>query len=733
MSGSHNVNYSDDMKATGAALSRQPAAPGTSMNELIDRAFREPYYRFLLFLAALWRHWYWVLPFSIILGGLLGGLTYFITEEQYSSEAWVRIYMEQPYIAFPQQHSREEAIAIVLASLQILRSPKIVENAWLRIGEKATTEGVDISNITKKKDPKKWLRSKIKITQQAESPLYIVSFTTTNPRLSYLILDSIMSCYFKAMDEDYKKRSNGIIESLQGIADEKKIEIDALNREYNRLAREIATEGGDLPSELSKMIVSTTQTPLAMSIASLEAEIAAEEIMIKLNRNVLEDESEIPDSEVEGDLFQYPTMLQLLKEKADLQIRLEERMQKYDSEDARQVRQIQDKLDILEKSIEKATTELLPDMKKYWRASLRQQAHREILLSEQKVEQMKKQIESLQASNVKSQTKDANTVEIVNKAIETLTTRNREEEVFGKLLQRVGMLKTEKDAREQVDLISPASVPQFPDSSQRLRQGILVFILGFFAPVLLAWGTELLRPRFYHMSQFPIMFPGVSRETVAGMPRSGREASMSKSQKQAFYFSVDEIGNNLCFGRSFVGNRVFLFSSVCNDDGQTLLALSVAEKIALMRQKPVLLIDTHGDSARLRNLVGVESKASLADVLAMRLSINEAIVRDSQQPNLFFLPDGPSQHNSAIDLLSDGKFEMLLRELRNHYCAIIISAQPMERSSGAHVLCHYADAVVVALRLYDTPRKNTERLYERLFEVGKPINSFMISGVSAGK
>jgi len=61
---------------------------------------------------------------------------------------------------------------------------------------------------------------------------------------------------------------------------------------------------------------------------------------------------------------------------------------------------------------------------------------------------------------------------------------------------------------------------------------------------------------------------------------------------------------------------------------------------------------------------------------------------------------------------------------------IMISAPPMERSSGSHVLCHFADAVILALRLYDTPRANTERLYERFVAVGKPITSFIISGLS---
>ena len=719
------------MRVTGSALARQPAAPGTSMNELIDRAFREPYYRFLLFLAALWRNWYWVLPFSIILGGLVGALTYLTSKEQYTSEAWVRVYLEQPYIAFPQQHSREEAIAIVQAALQIIKSPPIVKDAWLRITEKAKKDGIDISELQKKKDPIKWLTNNINLHQRGESLVYIVSFTTEDPRLSELILKSVIDSYFKSVEEDYKRRNDGVISSLQGIADQKRKEIDVLNREYNSYGREIAMLGGDLPSELTKMIVSTTQTPLAMTIASLEADIAAEDIMLKLNRNVLEDESEIPDSEVEGELYQYPTMLQLLTEKADLQIKLEEYLEKYTSDDAKNVRTTRDRLEAIDKQIEKARDELLPDLKARWRATLRQMAHREIIASEKRIEQLKKQIESLQASNVKNQTQDANVVEIVNKAVETLTTKNREEQVYGILMQRIGILRTEKDARDQVDLISPAHLPDFPDSNRRLRQSLLCFILGMAMPVLLAWGRELLCPRFYHLSQFPLMFPSVVWETVAGLTRSGLETSMSKRQKQAFYFSVDEICNNLCFGRSFAGNRVFLFSSVRNDDGQALLALSVAEKIALMRQKPVLLIDAHGASPRLRNLVGVESKTSLTDVLAMRLSLNEAIVRDSQQQHLFFLPDGPSPSNSFIDLFSDGKFEMLLRELRNHYCAIIISTPPMERSSGSHVLCHYADAVVMALRLYDTPRKNTERLYERLYEVGKPIRSFMISGIAA--
>ena len=735
MSGSKTGYLPDDAKATGSALGRKPAMPDSSMNEIIDRAFREPYYRFLLFLAALWRNWYWALPFCLIVGGALGALTYVFSKEQYTSEAWVRVHMQQPYIAFPAQHTREEAMAIVMATLQIIKSPPVMKEARDRIMEDSQKQRIDISDLLKKKNLVRWLTNNTSVRQQGESPVYIVSFTTKNPQLSELILQSIMGSYMEYMTVGNTDRSDDDIKKLLDVARLKQIDIEDLNSKFNDLAEKVAKDGIDLRQELSRTVISSNaHNPITAQIASLEAEIASQEILVKLNQEeVLDDEDDgtsLPDAEVEGDLYQHPMMAQLLKERIDLLGDLEKRSSSPQfTADTPAVKRIREKLEIVEKRIEAAREELLPDLKKQWKAVMKQLAHRGKLEAENRISQLKAQIKALEDANLKDQTKDESIVKDINTAESLQTQKAREEQVYDILISRIGVLQTEKRAHDQVVEISEASLPIYPDNNRRLRLSLLAAIMGLAVPVLLAWGRELWTPRFYHLSQFPTMFPAVSRETVAGLSPSGREGDMSKREKQAFYFSVDEICNNYCFGRTFAGKQVFLFSSVCNDDGQTLLALSVAERIANIKNQPVLLIDTHGSNPRLRNLVGVDGKANLADVLAMRLSINEAIVRDSQQSNLFFLPDGHSSENSSMDLFSDGTFEVLIRELRNHYCAIIISTPPMERSSGSHVLCHFADAVVVALRLYDTPRKNTEKLYERLVDVGKPISSFMVSGI----
>jgi len=732
MSGSQNEFLSDNTRTAGSAAGRKSATPGSSMNEIIDRAFREPYYRFLLFLAAIWRNWYWALPFSLIFGGILGGVTYYFSKERFTSEAWIRVLMEQPYVVFQQQHDFFQSEVAVQTILQIINSPPVTEDAWMDIAQKANAKGIDISEITKNRNPSKWLADNIHKRRLGESSIYVIGFTTSNKWLSQLIMESILESYIKSIEASNKTRSRIDIRNLEEIAEEQKTTVAGLSRQYDALAAKIAKDGGDLPTELNKLIVAS-QMSIPTQILNLEAEIAAMQILVDLNQKVLDDEDDgtaLPDFEVEATFFRHPVVVQLLTEKVALLDKLEKLTPKYTSEEARDLQNIRKDIDDVQKRIDKAREEFMPDLKRQWKATLRQMAQQEKLATEKRMEQLNKQIEILQEANRKNQTKDESMVKDVNEAMDIVNQRNREQLIYGILKERISRLTTELKAQDQVYRVSEANFPEFPDGYQRLRLSLIVAVLGFVLPVLLAWGRELRNPRFYHLSQFPIMFPGVPRETVSGLSRTGRESDMNRREKDAFYFSVDEICNNFCFGKSFIGSGIFLFSSVYNDDGQTLLALSVAEKIAQMKKKPVLLIDTHGKSSRLRNLVGIEGKSSLEDVLTMRLSINEAIIRDAQQPNLFFLPDGPSSNDSSIDLFSDGTFEMLLKELRNHYSTIIISARPMERASASHLLCHFADEVVLAIRLYNTSRKKTERLYERLYDVGKPVTAFMVSGFS---
>ena len=707
-------------------------APATSTNETINRAFREPFFRFLLFLAALGRYWYWVLPLSLILGVVIAGGVLFLKKGTFTSEIWLRVHLEPRYVAFPTQRSPNEALIMVQTYLQFLYSPVVLNDAWLAIAEKAKAEGINIDFILKEKDPRNWLSRNINSRRQAEALVYVISVETEDARLSQLILESLMTSYFNFLDENSKHSNSYLINSLQEIADLKKNDIETLTNDFNKLSQQIAEQGGDLPSELQQQVIRTTQDSIANQIALLKSEMAAEDIQLRLNKNVLLDDPVIPDSEVEQQVLTDPMMAQLLRERVSLIAQMEEQRQKYVTDNSPTMLKFQKRLDDIEQQIERTRQELLPEFKQLWKATRYQEAHRNIIQIEKNIEMLKSRIASLQQSNRQQTELSGSVSATVNQAVDLLMRKNREEQVYTILLQRIGVLKTESVAQEQVEQISQAQQQPYPNFSVRNRSAGLGFLFGVAIPVLLAWGLELRSTRFYHMSQFPIMFPGVGLEKVVGLPRQGVvQKQLTLQQKRQLLYSIEEICNNLCFGPTFSDAQVFLTTSVKNDDGQAVLAESIAEKMAQMKKKPVLLIDTLGNNPRLRRILGVDAKGPLRDILSMRLSINDAVVRDSQQPNLYFLPDGQSDDDSPAELFSDGKFAMLLGELKKYYSAIIISARPLEQFSGSFVLCQHADVVLLAMRMNDTLRKNTEVTYERLGRVGTPVTSFLVSGVSA--
>jgi len=704
---------------------------GLSTNEIMSRTFREPFFHFLLFMGALWRNAFWIVPSSVILAACLGGLYFMTSTEKYTSRAWIRIFNEPRYIAFPRQYSREETAAMVQANLQFIYSPPVLNNAWTSIMEKSNAEGIDISYIMELREPTEWLSNNIHVQRRGESPIYIFSFTTENSRLSQLILESLMTSYFSFISQSNKSNESSQRESLLESANVKRKDIEDLHTQYLRIVNQITEAGGEIPSDMSRLI--TSQPSLSIQIIETESQIRSQEILLALNQKMIADGPEITDGEVEADVYTNPIMVQLLAERVQLLDDRERRLLRDESEDTQGMLKNQRQLDDLEKRIQNTAERLAQEAKQRRKAEGQEMARKKITESEQLIEQLKSRVVSLREANRDQQSKEGNRSKLITEALEVQAMKNREEQVYNILMQQLGVLNTESAAPEQVDLISKADFPAFADTGSRNRMTMLLCLFGFLVPIMIAWGREVLSPRFYHSSQFPILFPHVAMEAIADVPLPGYEHHMSERQKLAYYQSIDETCCNFCFGPAFRGTGVFLFSSVVNDDGQAQLALSIAEKIAQMKKKPVLLIDTHGENPILRQLFGVKDNGSLSDVLSIQQSLNDAIVSDSQQQNLYFLPDGPSPGHSMIDQFSDGRFEMLLNELKKHYPTIIISTAPIQESPTSQLLCHYADSVVLSLRIFETLRKETEVTCERLANIGTPVNAFMVAGIAGKK
>ncbi|MDR1385824.1 MAG: hypothetical protein LBJ67_18525 [Planctomycetaceae bacterium] len=736
MSENNHTQKTEQAAPEHKAVFRNPEQLPASANEIINRAFREPYFRFLLFTTSFWRHWYWIVPSSIVVATMLAAVVFFAIPGKYTASVWIQVYFQRPYIVYaPQGMSQQEVSAAIQAQLQLFHSPMVLNRAFGRIVDEAGKRNINIEELLKKEEPTAWLSNHLEISQRGASSMYIVSYATPDKQLSKLYIDAMIDSYFEYSENQKRAETEAVSTSLKNTIAQIKQEISNQEEEYNRLTQQLIERGGTPPTDSQLLLAQEGGTAsVRLDVARLKASIAEMKQKIEQNQEVLkmDDPEKIPDSAVEFDVFTNDGIRELLLEKVTLKKEYETLKKRY-SEDAPNIHIIRKKMDENEKSISELIPQLKEDAKKMWLAARMREAHVQILLLKDSIESSEIRMKQLDDDQKKFYKSKGNDIETYNSAVDIAKQKRLNETVYEMLISRLHIIDTERAARDQVEKLSETNEESQPNFADRNRLMALVALFGLAIPVVWAWKLEMSSARFYHLSQFRIMFPQVSLETIGGMPRPGLAASFTGKQRRIFQQSIEELCHNFLEGRYFNKAKIFLFSSVQKDDGQTLAAINIAEKMAQIKKQPILLIDTFAENPRLRKLMGVEGKGSLSDVLATRLGMNEAITRDSQQPFLYFLPDGQPAADNSVDIFNDGNFDLLLKELSKHYAAIIISAPPFQVSSAAYSLSSHVDAIVVTLRIYDTLRKNTEDVFERLDTLGTPVTAFAVAGISENR
>lgn len=129
--------------------------------------------------------------------------------------------------------------------------------------------------------------------------------------------------------------------------------------------------------------------------------------------------------------------------------------------------------------------------------------------------------------------------------------------------------------------------------------------------------------------------------------------------------------------------------------GKTFVAANLALLFANEPGHRVLLVDGDMRRPRFETLFGVPSRPGLADVLAGRSDLRDAVQYISEV-GLFVLPAGRS--GNPRDLVSPDRLAPLMREMRQDADLIIIDSPPMGAWVDARALASAADGVLFVAR-----------------------------------
>lgn len=297
----------------------------------------------------------------------------------------------------------------------------------------------------------------------------------------------------------------------------------------------------------------------------------------------------------------------------------------------------------------------------------------------------------------------------------------------------------EQEQIQQADvrIISAAEVPRGPSAPRVSLMVGAAALLSLLVAVILVMVLEQLDNTFRSREQL---------EDATGLPSLGLipairtlkgrrlvEAYMSENPSSSFAEAFRIVWFALKHGlpEPQPGGRpssVLITSSV-PEEGKSLTALSLARTAANLSMR-TLLIDADLRRASIAQTLGVKPDHGIADVLAGRSPLDQAIIKDPRS-KLDLLTGLPIKaQDYQFDLLSPENINKLLESLRGRYDLVVIDGPPTLPVADVQLLAQFADRVVFCVRWDKTPKENVQSALRMLQDVNARIGGLLLTRVN---
>ncbi len=283
-----------------------------------------------------------------------------------------------------------------------------------------------------------------------------------------------------------------------------------------------------------------------------------------------------------------------------------------------------------------------------------------------------------------------------------------------------------------VDPASPPAKPSKPQVPLYLALGAgMGLILGCCTALLVdAVDNKIQGAEEIEALQIPLL--GIAPQMETGKGNTRAIMLDSRHADAAFGESVRRLRSGLLISRSGRPPQVLLVSSASPGEGKSTLALNLAASLS-QYEKRVLLVEADMRRPVLRNRLGLQHVAGGLSVLLADGQAENTIVPVPDNPNLYFLPGGPTPPYPA-ELLGSPRMQALMDQWRQEYDFVVVDSPPVLPVTDAQLLEEMADATVLMARVGYTTRAALERAYKLLLlhrkDAARPAIGVLLNFVS---
>ena len=297
---------------------------------------------------------------------------------------------------------------------------------------------------------------------------------------------------------------------------------------------------------------------------------------------------------------------------------------------------------------------------------------------------------------------------------------------------QAGLEALEVDVVDQA--LPPVSPTMRPPSSIILSTTVFYLMGG----IVIAFILESLDTGLHNIQEIETVMEMPSLAIIPQARRAGVEqmAAMSTPQrnihvltqpKSQFTEAFRALRTSLLLATAGQPPKFILFTSAMPSEGKTTMATNLACILA-QSGVPVLLLDADLRRSNIHHRFGLTGKLGLTTVLAGTSTLEEAVQRVPEAPNMDILPSGPVPP-FPTEMLSSEAMRALMERLGKVYTHVVIDSPPVLSVTDAVVMGHMVDAVVLVVRHGKESKNVMRRARDILARSGAPVAGLVLNAV----
>ncbi|MDQ3190400.1 MAG: polysaccharide biosynthesis tyrosine autokinase [Bacteroidota bacterium] len=205
---------------------------------------------------------------------------------------------------------------------------------------------------------------------------------------------------------------------------------------------------------------------------------------------------------------------------------------------------------------------------------------------------------------------------------------------------------------------------------------------------------------------------------------------INSTDRSMFAEQIRAIRTNLSFLSIGKDVQSILFTSSMSGEGKSFISLNLGASLAITGKKTVIL-EFDMRKPKLGAALRLPEAKGLSNYLIGRAEINEIIRAVPSQENFYIITCGPIPPN-PVELLVNGRLEILMAELRQQFDHIIIDAPPVGIVTDAQLLEKQADATLFVLRHNYSPKERI-KIADSLYKDSRFKNmNIIFNGIKEG-